>query len=158
MIDLCYGSVGSAYKSLPMPSFSASYHNSVFLGAVYKPSFKRFQLVETMLKCWSEDSISALQTCFQCTSWNVFFDTVEDINELTDLISSYVMFCMDSVVPTKKVIRYPNNKPWITKELKSIINEKKLTFFTGDPQERKMASRVVWSEVRKAKVKYREKM
>ena len=30
-IDLCYGSVRGAYKSLPMPPFGASYHNSVYL-------------------------------------------------------------------------------------------------------------------------------
>ena len=35
-----------------------------------------------------------------------FFDTAEGINELTVMISSHVTFCVDSVVPTKKVIRY----------------------------------------------------
>lgn len=44
---------------------------------------------------------------------------------------------MDLIV-TKKLIKYQNNKPWITKELKSIINNKKLTYFTGDLQEGKL--------------------
>lgn len=30
-IDLCYGLVGGAYKSIPMPVFGDSFHNSVFL-------------------------------------------------------------------------------------------------------------------------------
>lgn len=43
-------------------------------------------------------------------------------------------------------------------ELKSIINKKKRTYFTGDPQERKMASRELRNEIWKAKAKYREKI
>lgn len=57
----------------------------------------------------------------------------------------------------KMVIRYPNNKPWITKELKSVINKKKQTYFTVDPQKRKMASTEVQNEIRRAKAKYKEK-
>lgn len=56
------------------------------------------------------------------------------------------------------VIKYQNNKPWITKELKSIINKKKLTYFTGDLQERKAALREVRNGIRIAKAKYREKI
>lgn len=33
-LDLCYGSVTGAYKSLTLPSFGASYHSSVFLMSV----------------------------------------------------------------------------------------------------------------------------
>lgn len=122
-IDLCYGSVGNAYKSLPMSSFGASYHNSVLLVSVYRPSFKPLQPMEKTMKCWSVLlGISTLQTCFEGTSWNVFFDTVGDSIE------------------------------------KSVINKKKQTYFTGDPQKRKMASREMQNEIRRAKAKYKEKI
>lgn len=41
-----------------------------------------------------------------------------------------------------KVVKYPNNKLWVTKELKSIINKKKLTDFIRDTQEKKTAFRL----------------
>lgn len=36
ILNLCYGSVSGAYKSLPVPSFGTSNHSSVYLMSVYK--------------------------------------------------------------------------------------------------------------------------
>lgn len=38
--------------------------------------------------------------------------------------------------PRKHTI-FPNNKPWVTKDLKEILNKKKRTFFTGSETEKK---------------------
>ncbi|XP_053273985.1 hairy and enhancer of split-related protein helt-like [Pleuronectes platessa] len=35
--------LGGAYRSIPMPALGASYHNSVYLMPVYKPSFMRLE-------------------------------------------------------------------------------------------------------------------
>ena len=56
MIDLCYGSVSSAYKSLPLPSLGASYHNCVFLIPVYKPALRHLDHEEKEIKIWSDVS------------------------------------------------------------------------------------------------------
>lgn len=158
MLDLCYSSVSGAYKSLPMPSFGASYHDSVYLMPVYKPVFRRLEREERTVKIWSEASISSLQACFECTDWQSFYDGCDDMNELTDTVSSYITFCVDSVIPSKKVVIFPNNKPWVTKELKSVINKKKRIFYSGNPLEKKAVSREVKVEIRKAKMKYRNKI
>ena len=50
------------------------------------------------------------------------------MNEATDVISSYINFCEDMLVPAKIVKIFPNNKPWVTKALKKTINEKKIAF------------------------------
>ncbi len=60
--------------------------------------------------------------------------------------------------PIKKVVIYPNDKPWVTKELKTVINKKKRTFFTGNPLEKSVISREVRSEIEKAKVNYKNKI
>lgn len=65
---------------------------------------------------------------------------------------------MDSVIPSKKVVIFPNNKPWVTKELKSAINKKKIIFYSGNPLEKKTASREVKVGIRKAKMIYRNKI
>ena len=62
------------------------------------------------------------------------------------------------MIPSKRVIIYPNNKPWVTKQLKTAINNKKRTFYTGNLQEKKAASREVKSEIIKAKARYRRKI
>jgi hypothetical protein len=53
----------------------------------------------------------SLQGCFDCTLWEVFEDSSSDLDELTDVISDYVNFCVESVVPTKTCKFFPNNKP-----------------------------------------------
>lgn len=41
---------------------------------------------------------------------------------------SYVNFCVNSVVQTKNIRIYPNNKPWTNKDLKHCLNMKKIAF------------------------------
>jgi len=45
--------------------------------------------------------------------------------------------CVDSNIPCKNITLFPNNKPWVTKELKSVLNKKKHIFYTGSSQEKK---------------------
>ena len=57
-----------------------------------------------------------------------------DLNQVTDSVTSYLTFCADSVIPSKQVRLYPNNKPWVTKDLKICLNKTKLAFLSGDRQ------------------------
>lgn len=157
-LDLCYGSVNGAYKAHLLPSFGASYHNSVYLTPVYKPSFRRMEREERTVKVWSENGISTLQASLECTNWNCFFEACDNIDELSDAISSYITFCVDSAIETKNVTIYPNNKPWVTKDLKSVINKKRRVFYLGDTQEKKNISREVRNEARKARINYKNKI
>jgi hypothetical protein len=50
--------------------------------------------------------------------WEVFEDRSSDLDELTEVISDYVNFCVESVVPPKTCKIFPNNKPWVSKHLK----------------------------------------
>ena len=42
---------------------------------------------------------------------------------------------MDTVLPQKNVKIFPNNKPWMTKDLKELLNEKTRLFYTGTMDE-----------------------
>lgn len=81
-----------------------------------------------------------------------------NIDDLTDTVSSYVTFCEDTLIPVKKVVVFPNNKPWLNKDVKAVINRKKKICFSGDLQAKKEAIREVRSKIAKAKSKYREKI
>ena len=42
------------------------------------------------------------------------------------------VLCVDSVLPTKTVKTYPNNKPWVSGKSKSLLNKKKLAHIHKD--------------------------
>ena len=60
---------------------------------------------------WIEDSVVRLQRCFDCTNWDVFRDFCDSLDEFTDVVTSYVSFGVDTVIPVKKSNVFPNNKP-----------------------------------------------
>ena len=47
-------------------------------------------------------------------------------------LKDYIKFCVDNVVPKKTILHFPNNKPYITKEVKDCLNSKKVAFKNGD--------------------------
>ncbi len=59
-------------------------------------------------------------------------DTTEDLNELNDVVTDYINFCVANVIKTKCIKMYPNDKPWVNGELKAALNKKKQAFQTGD--------------------------
>ncbi len=82
-----------------------------------------------------------------------FYDSCMDIDELTDVVSSYILFCEDMLIPCKTVKIFPNNKPWFTKSLKALMNERCRAFYEGDLVKRLELQKEIKREVRKAKVK-----
>ena len=54
---------------------------------------------------------------------------------------------MDNTIPTKEFRCYPNNKPWVTSDLKALLNERKRAFRSGDLQ-----------SIRESKDYYRRKL
>ena len=68
-LDLCYGSIKGAYKSVGGPPVGSSDHNVVHLFPTYKTVLQREQVVKRVEKVWTEESSLALQGCFKCTDW-----------------------------------------------------------------------------------------
>ena len=75
----------------------------------------------------------------------------------TDKNSSYLTFCTNSVIPSKQVSLYPNNKPWVTKYLKICLNKKKLAFLSGDRQKVFELEKEFIQKSRLAKIHYKNK-
>ena len=57
-----------------------------------------------------------------------FFEVSDDMDEVTETISSYVLFREQLHMTTRRVKIYPNAKPWVTKELKSLLQQKSEAF------------------------------
>lgn len=101
-LDMCYGSVKDAYKSLLLPPLGSADHSCVFLLPIYKTILRREKVQVKDVKVWTEESILCLQECYECTDWNVFRENCgDDLDELTDVTCSYVAFCRDMIIPLR---------------------------------------------------------
>ncbi|KAI4883080.1 hypothetical protein NFI96_000510 [Prochilodus magdalenae] len=108
---------------------------------------------------WSEETSEVLQDCFETTDWTALYEPHgEDIDGLTECITDYINFCVDSTVPTRTVKCYPNNKPWVTKDIKALLNKKKRAFRAGDREEVRTTQRELKRTIREAKDRYRKKL
>ena len=82
-----------------------------------------------------------LQECLESTDWSDPLSPSDDINMQVDVVSSYVSFCKKTIIPSKTVTIFPNKKPWVTKELKEIVNRKKHIFFSGSELEKRRSTK-----------------
>ncbi|KAI3359147.1 hypothetical protein L3Q82_002680 [Scortum barcoo] len=57
---------------------------------------------------------------------------------------------MDTVVPVRSVRCFANNKPWITSDIKGLLNQKKKAFKDGDTQELKQIQKELRVQLREA--------
>ena len=142
-IDLCYGNIPRAYKSVSLPPVGKSDHNSIHLIPAYRPKIETDPIVKKSVKVWTPESEEQLRGCFECTEWSVLVDLSENVSEAADVVSSYIGFCEDMLISTKIVKVFPNNKRWISKSIKSTLNEKKDSFSDrGQGREEESAGKI----------------
>ena len=154
-----YANVRDAYKATPLPPLGKSDHNLVFLHPKYTPKVRRQPTTTRSFRKWSPEAEDALRDCFESTDWSVLQDSFgEDIEGVTHCTTDYLNFCMDIVAPTKTVRCFPNNKPWITSNVKHLLNRKKRAFKEGDQEERKRVQGELKTMLREAKDSYRRKV
>lgn len=120
LLDKCFVNVEGAYVSRIRPPIGTSDHNVVHLVPAYKSKLKRFKPEKKVVKVWSPDNIEKLKASYDCTMWEVFHH--DSLDETTTVTTDYTDFCVQSVIPTREIKIYPNNKTFITKEVKHIIN------------------------------------
>ena len=109
------------------------------------------------VKVWTTESEDELRGCYECTDWDVLTESCADVNEAAD-VCDYIRFCEDMIIPTKTIKVFPNNKPWITKSIKILLNEKKIVFQTGDREHRKRIQTRLRAELRKGQRTFKDKI
>lgn len=158
ILDQCYTNVEDAYTSVSLPPLGRSDHNIVQLIPRYRPLVQREPTVTRTIKEWSDDAVEKLKGSLDCTDWDVFVDSSSDINELTESVCGYIDFCVECTIPQKTVKMFPNNKPWITKTIKDIINRKKFAFLKNDKGEYRSVQKELKEGIRKEKEQYQNKI
>ena len=66
----------------------------------------------------SSKSEAMLHDCFASADWNMFRDSANSVNELITSTTGFIRKCIVDVVPTLKVLCFPNQKPRINTEFK----------------------------------------
>jgi hypothetical protein len=70
--DHCYSNFQNAYKALPRPPFGKSDHDSILLLPSYRQKLKQEVPVLCTIQCWSDQSESMRQDCFNHVDWDMF--------------------------------------------------------------------------------------
>lgn len=155
-LDLCFGNVPGAYVSKPRPPLGLSDHNVILLLPNYRSRLKTEGLVTKTIRVWNEDTSETLKGCFELTDWDLFFnDCGDNFNMLSEVLTSYIMFCEDNVTLTKQVTLYPNNR-WVTKDMKYCLKEKKRAFLQGDKNRVRELQKQFRRQAAQAKRKYKD--
>lgn len=158
ILDLCFCNIADAYRARKLPPLGKSDHNVVLLMPTYKQALKRNPKTVKQVKVWNDATSDKLSGCFACTDWSVFQEACSDLSELVDTVSSYILFCEEICVETKEVKFYPNNKPWVTKELKGMIREKRTVFKTGNMVNYRELQGELEAEIKRCKSVYKNKI
>lgn len=156
MIDPFYCNVKNSYKCKQLPPLKSSDHNMIHMIPSYRPKLKQIKPTVVTRTIISEASMDTLNACFDLTDWNVFIQDADgDVNVLTDLVTSYIEFCSDLHLEKKQVKQYPNNKPWITSELRNLIVDKHKSYGKPDYKDKQ---KLLDDKIYQAKRAYKDKV
>uniref|UniRef100_A0A3B1IEK6 Reverse transcriptase domain-containing protein n=1 Tax=Astyanax mexicanus TaxID=7994 RepID=A0A3B1IEK6_ASTMX len=162
-LDHVYSSVKDAYKAFPRPHLGLSDHISIMLVPAYHPPLRRSKPTQKTITVWPSDGAAVLQDCFGCTDWQVFREAAEcegelDLEEYTSAVLGYISKCVEDVTTTKTVTCYPNQKPWLNAEVRSLLKARDAAFRSGDSDELRRARRELTAGVKRAKAAYAQKI
>ena len=129
-LDKCYGNIPHAYKSFSRAPLGKSDHDILPL---YKQKLKQNKPATRKVRSWNQYNMEALRSCFECTDWDVLLDQ-DSIEDSASVITDYVKFCEDLIVPEKVIKIYPNNKPWLTKDLRELVKRKQMAHINNNLQ------------------------
>lgn len=155
--------IRQAYSATSLPPLGKSNHNLVFLQPTYKPCVRKLPVTTRTFRKWTLEGSKSLKDCFECTEWNVLLEAEEnssdmDINGMVGRVTDYINFCWDIVIPGRTVRCFANNKPWITGDIKALLNQKKQAFKEGDWDKIRCVQHELKKSLRQAKLDYKSKV
>ena len=132
-LDLCYCNFEGAYKACKLAPLGKSDHNNIYLIPKYKQLIKRENPTVVNVKRMDENSMERLRGSLASTDWSVFREACnDDLSVFTETVTDYIMFCQESCTESKQIKVYPNNKPWISKDLRESLIDKNKVAKAGD--------------------------
>lgn len=102
ILDKCYGNIKDAYSARARPPLGNSDHKVIHLLPVYWSIFKLNKPVLHQVNVWSQEKMEESNSCFRSTNWEMFFSDA-NLNCVTEAVTAYITFCVDSIIPQKTV-------------------------------------------------------
>ena len=90
----------------------------------------------------------------------MFRDSSDGIEEYTTSITGFINKCIEDIVPTVIVRTYPNQKPWITGNIRTELTGRAAAFKVRDsnPEAYKKSCYALRRTIKQAKRQYRAKI
>ncbi|CAG5919120.1 unnamed protein product [Menidia menidia] len=105
---------------------------------------------------WPEDALPRLQDCFENTQWEAFYH--EDLEIFTDAVLSYIKYCIGNVTVEKRIWVFPNQKPWMTRQVRMLLRARDSAFRSGDRALYSAARANLKRGIRTAKGEYKRRI
>lgn len=150
-LDHCYGNIRDAYKALYRPLLGKSEHNVIHLLPKHKS--KELNQLSRKYKCGQIVIKNNPGIVLTQTRTSSLKPVRMEMNSQTPF-----KYCEDCVSETKAVEIFPNNKPWVTKQLKTCFNEKKTAFCSGNLELMQEKRRQLRGNILKAKTENKKKI
>ncbi|KAK1786835.1 hypothetical protein P4O66_017219, partial [Electrophorus voltai] len=108
------------------------------------------------VRTWPAGAISALQDCFEQTTWITFKEAATDggtvnLEKYTASVTGYISKCIDDVTVSKTITTHPNQKPWMTAEVRMLLRTRDSAFRTGDREALRKTRAKLSHAIREAK-------
>ncbi len=158
ILDHCFTVIKDAYHSVPRAALGVYDHCLVHLIPTYRQTFKSAKPALRTIKRWTNEAEQDLKACFDLTDWSVFEAYANDLDEITETVTSHISFCKDICIPTRTRLTYNNDKPWFTAKLRQFRQAKEDAYRKGHIIMYKQAKYTLEKEIRVAKRNYSGKL
>ena len=155
-LDHVYTNFKHAYRAIQYPNLAQSDHMSLLLAPAYTPLRRSTTPVTKTITTWPEDALPQLQNCFQHTDWSVFEHP--DLSVHTEAVLSYIKFCIGNVTVEKRIRVFPNQKPWMSGQVRALLKARNTAFRSGDKELYSAARANLKRGIREAKAEHKERI
>ncbi|KAK0154423.1 RNA-directed DNA polymerase from mobile element jockey [Merluccius polli] len=140
-----------AYREALRPHLGASDHISLPLAPAYCPVSRSQKMDTKTITVWPDGAVPMLQDCFETTDWQIFREAATsessvDLEEYTSTVLGYIRKCMEDVTTSKTITIWPNQKPWLNAEVRSLLRNRDAAF--------RDARRDLMAGIKRAKASY----
>ncbi|CAG5957692.1 unnamed protein product [Menidia menidia] len=122
----------------------------------YTPLSRQTKPTKKTITTWPEDALPRLQDCFENTQWEAFYH--EDLEIFTDAVLSYIKYCIGNVTVEKRIWVFPNQKPWMTRQVRMLLRARDSAFRSGDRALYSAARANLKRGIRTAKGEYKRRI
>ncbi|KAK1801497.1 hypothetical protein P4O66_004522 [Electrophorus voltai] len=122
----------------------------------FRPIVRRSKPLLKQVRTWPAGAISALQDCFEQTTWITLKEAASDggtvnLEEYTASVTGYISKDIDDVTVSKTITTRPNQKPWMPAEVRMLLKTRDSAFRTGDREALRKTRAKLSRAIREAK-------